>query len=169
MGLMTIANAAWRDLIGVSDRWVRTVLYALLIGRLSKIAIAILFFLTIGEVSGEGFSGKIERLDLDFLVKALIFAPVFESLAIAGLVFLMGHKAGWGWPVWATALVCGVLAIPFHGLSALSLLVAIPFAIMAAIQHNWMAKGRGWVGLCLIILIHLLGNAVSVGVWALVR
>lgn len=158
-----IAKAAWNDLIGKSDRWVSTVLYAVVIGRLSTIAIGLLVFLAGGEAAKEGFTGLTDRIDRDWILKALISAPVVESFWIAALVFLMGHKASWGWPVWATALVWGILAVPLHGLSALSLSVAPLFALMAAIQHHWMAKGRGWAGLCLIILIHFLANALAIG------
>ena len=41
------------------------------------------------------------------------------------------------------------------------------FALMAAIQHHWMNRGRGWAGFWLITAIHVAANAIALLAMAL--
>lgn len=165
----TPRHSFWRDLTGQSDRWVRTLLLSVAIGRVSLLAVGVVILLAVialdsGEVDGtmDQYSGLIEALTLETVFVALVFAPLTESLAIRLMVWLAGSRVGWKWPVWATALACALLAIPLHGLGPLSLAVAPFFALMAAIQHHWMNRGRGWAGFWLITAIHFAANGVAV-------
>lgn len=167
-------HSFWRDLTGQSERWVRTLVLAVVIGRLSLVAVGVVVLLAVsaaggGEVEGalDQFSGLTETLTAEWVFAALVFAPLIESLGIRLVVWVLGSRTGWAWPVWATSLTCALLAIPFHGLGPLSLAVAPFFALMAAIQHHWMSRGRGWSGFWLITAIHLAANAVAVLVMGL--
>jgi hypothetical protein len=161
--------AFWRDLTGQSERWLRTLVLAVVIGRLSLVAFAGAILLAVsvtadGDVDGtmNQYSGLIDALTLEWVFVALLFAPLTESLGIRLVVWLAGSPRGWKWPVWATALACAALAIPIHGLGPLSLAVAPFFALMAAIQHHWMVRGRGWAGFWLITAIHAAANGLAV-------
>lgn len=158
-----VKETVWRDLTGQSDRWVRTLLLAVIIGRLSLMAVGVVVLLAFGEGATDGFSGLTESLDLEWVFAGLLFSPIVESLGIRLVVWLLGSRAGWGWPVWATALSCALLAIPLHGLSPVSVAVAPFFALMAMIQHHWMDKGRGWSGFWLIVAIHVVANGAAIG------
>lgn len=165
----------WRDLTGQSQRWGRTLVLAVVIGRLSLIALGIAVLMMVGAGGGDGaeegavdqFSGLTDVLTAEWMFAALVFAPLTESLAIRIVVWGLGGRARWRWPVWATALACAALAIPFHGLGPLSLAVAPFFALMAAIQHHWMKRGRGWAGFWLIVAIHVAANGMALLTMAL--
>jgi len=161
--------AVWRDLTGQSDRWVRTLVLAVVIGRLSLVALGVVILLAVGaaghsDVDGvmDQYSGVIDALTAEWMFIALVFAPLTESLAIRLVVWLLGAGGRRRWPVWGTSLACALLAIPFHGLGPLSLAVAPFFALMAAIQHHWMDRGRGWAGFWLITAIHVAANGAAV-------
>lgn len=141
----------------------------MVIGRLSFVAVGVAVLLAVtagggGDVDGamDQYSGLTDVLTAEWVFAALVFAPLIESLGIRLVVWVLGGRAGWGWPVWATSLTCALLAIPFHGLGPISLAVAPFFALMAAIQHHWMSRGRGWSGFWLITAIHLAANTVAV-------
>jgi len=169
------ATGVWHDLTGRSDRWLRTLVWAVIVGRLSLIVlgVTILLVASIGSSATaimEEFSGLTDVLDAEWVFVALVFAPLTESLGIVFLVWLLGCRSGWGWPVWATALTCAVASVPLHGLGPLSLAVAPFFALMAVIQHNWMLRGRLWSGFWLIVAIHFAANGLGVlGMWGLTR
>ena len=164
----------WRDLTGQSDRWLRTLLLAVVIGRLSLVAAGILILAAVnlaapedaGRVTGQ-YSGLTDVLTAEWIFIALVFAPLTESLAIRLIVWLLGRRPRPGWPAWATATASALLAIPLHGLGPLSLAVAPFFALMAAIQHHWMNRGRGWAGFWLITAIHFAANAIALLTMAL--
>lgn len=164
----TIRHSFWRDLTGQSDRWVRTLVLAVVIGRLSLVAAGVAILLAIsaaadGDIDGamDQYSGLTDVLNAEWIFAALVFAPLVESLAIRLVVWLLGGGDRRRWPVWATSLACALLAIPLHGLGPLSLAVAPFFALMAAIQHHWMNRGRGWAGFWLITAIHVAANALA--------
>lgn len=154
-------HAVWRDLTGQSERWGRTLVLAVIVGRLSLLVLGLAVLLAAGAGSMDQYSGLTDVLTVEWVFAALVFAPLFESLAIRLVVWLLGSRVGWGWPVWATSAACAVLAVPFHGLGPLSLAVAPFFALMAAIQHHWMNRGRGWAGFWLITAIHVAANALA--------
>jgi len=151
----------WNDLTGRSPRWVRTFFLGLVFGKLSMTLVA-MAVQSLGAEDQERFSGAPGALSLEFIFAALVFAPLLESLAVLGVVWLLARQGRRRWPVWSTALVCAALAIPLHGLSAYSVLVAPFFALMAAIQHNWMDRGQGKVGFWLNVSIHFAANSLGV-------
>lgn len=162
-----VRDSLWRDLTGQSDRWLRTLVLAVVIGRLSLVAAGVLILMAVGAGAMDRFSGLTDVLTAEWVFIALVFAPLTESLALRLVVWLLGRRPRPGWPVWPTALTCGLLAIPLHGLGPLSLAVAPFFALMAAIQHHWMARGRGWAGFALITAIHVAANAIALLTMAL--
>lgn len=141
---------------------------AVVVGRLSLAALGVAILMAAGEGAIDRYSGATDVLTAEWIFVAVAFAPLTESLAIRLVVWMLGSRAGWAWPVWATALSCALLAIPLHGLGPLSLAVAPFFALMAAIQHHWMSRGRGWAGFWLITAIHLAANAIAVFAMALI-
>jgi len=157
----------WRDLTGQSDRWGRSLVWAVVVGRLTILAVGLPIYLLAGEGADDRFSGMTDVLTGEWIFVGLVFAPLTESLAIRFVVWILGSGTGWGWPVWATALACGALAVPLHGLSLVSLAVAPFFALMASIQHHWMNRDRGWQGFWLIVAIHLVANALALLAMAL--
>lgn len=159
--------ALWRDLTGQSVRWGRTLVLTVVIGRVSILLVGLPILLLAGEEAMQGFSGQAEALTGVWVFAALVFAPLSESLVVRLLVWLLGSRACLGWPVWATAIACGALSVPLHGLSLFSLAVAPFFALMAAIQHHWMNRGRGWAGFWLITVIHAVANGLALIVMAL--
>lgn len=163
----TFRQAFWRDLTGQSDHWGRTLVLAVVVGRLSFMALGMFIVLIAGEGADDNFSGIPDALTEEWIIASLAFAPLVESLAICFVVWLLGSQKSLGWPVWATSLACGVLAVPYHGLSLASLSVLPLFAIMAAIQHHWMNRGKGWPGFWLIVAIHLVVNALGLLAMAL--
>jgi len=167
-------HSFWRDLTGQGDRWVRTLVLAVVIGRLSLFAVGAVIIAAVsalapGEVGRalDQYSGLTDVLSVEWVFVALVFAPVTESLAIRLVVWLLGRRPRPGWSAPATALTCGLLAIPLHGLGPVSLAVAPFFALMAAIQHHWMNRGRGWAGFWLITAIHFAANAIALLTMAL--
>ncbi len=154
-------HAVWRDLTGQSERWGRTLVLAVIVGRLSLLVLGLAVLLAAGAGAMDQYSGLTDVLTVEWVFAALVFAPLTESLAIRLVVWVLGSRLGWGWPVWATAMACAALAVPLHGLGPLSLAVAPFFALMAAIQHHWMNRGRGWAGFWLITAIHVVANALA--------
>lgn len=157
----TVRPTFWRDLTGQSDRWGRTLVLAVVVGRLSLVVLGVSILMVAGEGADDHFSGMTDALTGEWMLIGLVFAPLTESLAIRFVVWILGSRTGWGWPVWATGLACGALAVPLHGLSLVSLAVVPFFVLMAAIQHHWMNRGRGWPGFWLIVAIHLVANALG--------
>lgn len=157
-----IRHSFWRDLTGQSERWLRTIVLSVLVGRLSLLAIGSVVVAVAGIEVVEQYSGRIESLKPGVILSALLVAPIIESLAIRLAVWVFGSRFGWKWPVWATALACAALAVPLHGLGPMSLVAAPFFGLMAAIQHHWMVRGRGWAGFWLITAAHAAGNTVGV-------
>lgn len=47
----------WADLVGASDRWGRTILFATVIGRLAILPIVALIYILVPDTSEEGYSG----------------------------------------------------------------------------------------------------------------
>jgi hypothetical protein len=151
---------AWNDLTGRSPRWTRTLLYAVLASRLSMVLIGVVVVLLAGEGVEENFSGLVTEIDALSTFGIVIFAPVLESLMLLFVVWLLGRKLRW--PVPFAAVAAGLLFVPLHGLSLASLTIGPFFALMAAIQLNWLARGRGHAGFWLVVLIHALSNSVAV-------
>lgn len=157
----TVRPTFWRDLTGQSDRWGRTLVMAVVVGRLSLVVLGVAILMVAGEGADDQFSGMSDALTDEWMFVGLVFAPLTESLIVRFVVWILGSRTGWGWPVWATSLFCGALAATLHGVSLMSLAVVPFFALMAAIQHHWMNRGRGWPGFWLIVAIHLLANALG--------
>ncbi len=156
----TASASFWRDLTGQSERWVRTLMLAVVVGRLSLVVIGFLILMAVGPGATDQYSGMIDAVTAEWVFAALVFAPLVESLAIRLVVWVLGRRIG-RWPVRATAAACALLAVPFHGLGPLSLAVAPFFALMATIQHHWMERGRGWAGFWLITAIHAAANGIA--------
>lgn len=150
----------WADFTGASDRWMRTFILALLLGRLSMIALGVAVVAAAGEGAFENFTGVIPALDPGVVFAAVIGAPLLESLIVLLLVWLIGVKLKASRAV--TAVVTGLAFIPQHGLSLLSVAVAPFFALEALILHNWMRRGRTGGGFWLIFAIHAAANVTSV-------
>ena len=147
----------WRDLTGQSERWLRTLVLAVVVGRLSLVTLGILILLAFGAGATDQYSGMIDAVTAEWVLVGLVFAPLVESLAIRLVVWVLGLR----WPVRVTAAACALLSVPFHGLGPLSLAVAPFFALMATIQHHWMERGRGWAGFWLITAIHAAANGIA--------
>jgi len=147
----------WRDLTGQSERWVRTLVLAVVVGRLSLVVLGFLILLAFGAGATDQYSGMIDAVTAEWVFVGLVFAPLIESLAIRLVVWMLGRR----WSVRVTAAACAVLSIPFHGIGPLSLAVAPFFALMAMIQHHWMERGRGWAGFWLITAIHAAANGIA--------
>lgn len=150
----------WADLTGASDRWGRTILYAVAIGRLSMLALGIVVLLAFGEGGVEGFTGFIESVDAATIFAAVFAAPFLESLILALIVWAVGFKLKASRAV--TAVVAGLAFIPQHGLAAASVMVAPFFALEALILMNWMRRGEGGTGFWLVFVIHAVANSLSV-------
>lgn len=157
----TVRRTFWSDLTGQSDRWGRTLVLTVVFGRLSALLIGLPILMLAGDGADDQFSGMADALTDDWVFAGLVFAPLIESLGIRLVVWTLGSRAGLNWPVWATALACGAVAVPLHGLSLMSMATAPFFALMAAIQHHWMNRGRGWAGFWLVVAIHLVVNALG--------
>jgi len=155
------ARRAWRDLTGASTRWGRTILYAVVASRLSIAAAAIVIYGLAGAGADAGFSGMIRSVDFGIVFVFVVVAPVLESLILLLLVWLFSKKLRWPLPV--TVLLTALLFVPQHGLSLASLVIAPFFALMAAVQHHWLMRGRGWAGYWLIVVIHAVSNGIAVG------
>jgi len=161
----------WRrfkaDLTGQSDRWGRTILYGVVFARLSVapilIAVALVFMLSTGETdpssSLSGTSALISEVDAVAIVLGVFIMPVFESLVLAFLVWLMSSKLAWRPGI--TALVCALIFVPLHGLAMGSLIVAPFFWLMALVQCNWMRRGDGMGGYWIVVTMHALFNGSS--------
>lgn len=147
----------WRDLTGQSERWARTLVLAVVVGRLSLVVIGFLILMAVGPGATDQYSGMIDAVTAEWVFAALVFAPLVESLAIRLVVWMLGRR----WPVRVTAAACAFLSVPFHGLGPLSLAVAPFFALMAMIQHHWMERGQGWAGFWLITAIHAAANGIA--------
>lgn len=156
MNRNVLANV-WRDLTGQSERWVRTLVLAVVIGRLSLVVLGFLILLAVGAGATDQYSGMIDAVTAEWVLVGLVFAPLVESLAIRLVVWVLGRRR----PVRITAAACALLSVPFHGLGPLSLAVAPFFALMAMIQHHWMERGRGWAGFWLITAIHAAANGIA--------
>ncbi|WP_396594084.1 hypothetical protein [Brevundimonas sp. R86498] len=167
-GVITTGKAStgfWADLVGASDRWGRTILFATVLGRLAILPVVALIYILVPGTTGEGYSGELTDLGPAELVAALLVAPLVESLIIVFLVWLVGIRLGA--PVWLTALLTAAVFVPMHGLVLVSLIIAPLFALMAAIQMNWRRKGREWTGFWIITAIHFLGNLSAVALTAI--
>ena len=161
----------WRrfkaDLTGQSDRWGRTILYGVVFARLSiapiLIAVALVFMLSTGETdpssSLSGTSALISEVDAVAIVRGVFIWPVFESMVLAFLVWLMSSKLAWRPGI--TALVCALIFVPLHGLAMGSLIVAPFFWLMALVQCNWMRRGDGMGGYWIVVTMHALSNGSS--------
>lgn len=160
---------------GQSDRWGRTILYGVVFARLSfvpvLIAVALVFILSTGETdpskSLQGTSALISEVDAVSVLSGVIIAPLFESLILAFLVWLMSNKLGWRPRI--TALVCALAFVPLHGLAIGSLVVAPFFGLMALVQCNWMRRGDGMGGYWIVVTMHALSNGSSLLTTAIVR
>jgi len=154
------APGFWADLTGLSDRWGRTLLYAVLLGRLSLMAVGALLIAVYGVDSVKSFSGVVREISPLMIFLVVAVAPLVESLMLLIIVLVAGrllkaHPA-------AVAFLSGALFVPLHGLTPVSLTVLPFFALMGLIQLNWMRRGRIWPGLLLVIAIHTVANALAV-------
>ena len=163
------------DLTGESDRWGRTILYGVLFARLALapvlLVIGLFFMLSTGASdpsnSLAGTSALISEVDAFAIVSGVIVAPLFESLILVFLVWLMSSKLGWR--AWITALVCALLFVPLHGFAAGSFIIAPFFWLMALVQYNWMRRGDGLGGYWIVATMHAVSNASSLLTTAIFR
>lgn len=154
------AQVFWADLTGASERWGRTLLLAVVIGRLSMTALGLMVLLAAGKQSTEGFTGVLQTLDTATIFGAVIGAPLIESLIVLALVWLIGFKLRASAAV--TAVLVGLAFIPQHGLALVSVMTAPFFALEALILFNWMRRGSGVGGFWLVFFIHAISNGLSV-------
>lgn len=157
----------WADLIGLSDRWGRTIALAAVLGRVATIPVAAVIYLLAPDTTEEGYSGVLTDLGPAEVIATLVVAPLVESLIIVFLVWLFGIVLRA--PVWLTALLVATAFVPLHGLVLVSFAVFPIFALMAAIQFNWRRKGREWTGFWIITTIHFLGNLAAIGFYLIGR
>ena len=150
----------WADLTGASDRWGRTIVYAVAVGRLSMLVLGMAVLLAVGEGGVEGFTGVIESVDAATIFASVVGAPLLESLIVLVLVWVIGFKLKASRAV--TAVITGLAFIPQHGLSLVSVSVAPFFALEALILMNWMRRGAGGTGFWLVFVIHAVANGLSV-------
>lgn len=150
----------WNDLTGVSGRWPRTIVYQVVVGRLSIFLVYLVLFLATPQMTNEGFSGIVRSLDSVMIATALIAAPLVESLILLVIVGLVGGK--FGAPRWLTVLLASALFLPMHGLVLMSLVIAPFFVLMALVQYNWMKRSKTWIGFWMVVAIHALQNLFGV-------
>lgn len=153
-------TTVWNDLTGVSDRWLRTILYQVVAGRLSIFVVYLVLFLSTPQMTNEGFSGIVRSLDSVMVITALIAAPIVESLILLVIVGLVGGK--FGAPRWFTVLLAGALFLPMHGLVLMSLVIVPFFVLMALVQYNWMKRSKTWAGFCIVVVVHAVQNLFGV-------
>jgi hypothetical protein len=151
---------AWADLTGASPRWVRTVVYAALVGRLAALPLGLIVGAVWGEAGFAGFSGLIEAVDLRLILLAVVFAPLVEQLLVLVAVGIL-H---WGlrFPPWPAALISAAGCCALHGLVPASILVFPLFALLGIVQINRARRGSLLAGFGLGVLIHALANGVAV-------
>jgi hypothetical protein len=163
---LTRASRAWLDLTGASPRWLRTILYAAVAGRLSITAGGMIVYGLAGAGADAGFSGVVRSVDPGTILGMLLLAPLLESLIVLLLVWLFSGKLGW--PIGVTVALTALLFMPQHGLSYASLAIGPFFALMAAIQHHWFMRGQGWAGYWLISAVHAVVNGAAVAAAVLI-
>ena len=154
----------WADLTGASDRWGRTILYGLLLSRVSLAPLLILVVLLHGAATGdwtgpgsiENFSGRIDQVDAGRILSAVIAAPLLETLLLVLLVGGIGFRLKAG--RWATATFTGLAFIPLHGLGFGSLVVFPFFVLMAVVWYNWKQRGDGLGGFWIVVSLHAVAN-----------
>ena len=159
----------WRrfkaDLTGESDRWGRTILYGVVLARLSlatvSLAISLVYVLSTGETDfAVIFSGTtISEVNAIQIFSGVFLAPLLESLFLAFLVWLISSKLRWR--PWIMALVCALIFVPLHGLAIGSLIVVPFFWLMALVQYNWMRRGDGLGGYWIVVTMHAISNGVA--------
>lgn len=157
----------WADLTGMSDRWGRTILYSAVFARLSLLPAAALVLLLYGAATGdwtgsesvEGFSGAVDDIDGATIISALVIAPLFETLLLALLVWVLGFwlKAR----RWLTVTVVALAFVPLHGLAIGSLFVLPFFILMATVWYNWKRRGDGFGGYWVVMTMHLVSNGLT--------
>jgi hypothetical protein len=150
----------WADLTGTSARWVRTVVYAALFGRMAALPLGLIVGAIWGEAGFAGFSGLIEAVDLRLILLAVVVAPLVEQVLVLAAVGIL-H---WGLrlPPWPAALIAAAGCCALHGLVPASVLVFPLFAVLGIVQINRGRRGSLRAGFGLGVLIHALANGVAV-------
>jgi len=149
-------------LFGWSDDWFMTGLLAGLTGKIAMILGSIpviVLAMLVGADPARGFSGTFSGFDWVLVILALLFAPAFESMIVWLSVWLL--RAKFGMRVAYTVLLSGLIHVPLHGVSGLSLTVFPAFALHALILNNWRERGSSFGGYCTIVLAHFVQNALS--------
>lgn len=170
-----LAGRFWADATGASPRWGRTIIYGVVVARLSLVPMLILVGLidwaAHGDAPGpgslEGFSGAIGQIDAVLILSALIFAPVLESLLVAFLTWLVGFRLKL--PLWPTATLVGLAFVPLHGLVPASLVIAPFFILMAAVWYNWQQRNDGLGGYGVVMTMHAASNGLALVTTAILR
>lgn len=150
----------WDDLTGRSDRWGRTLVYAVVLGRLSLMGLGALLLAIYGQAAIGDFSGLVRSIEPGMILLIVGVAPPLESLIVLLIVWLVGGLLRA--PAAVVAFACGAAFVPLHGLTPLSLMVLPFFALMGLIQLNWMRRRRAWRGFLLVTAVHAVANAVAV-------
>ncbi|TPG43342.1 hypothetical protein EAH79_06075 [Sphingomonas koreensis] len=156
-----------RDIItGRSTNALATSITAGLVGRLLMLAVAFPIEALFGEAASAGFSGRIDSVDpIALFVEAVVFAPLFESLIVWLIVWVMHGK--FGASCLPTALMCGAIHAGMHGFALMSLSVFPTFALHGLILANWSDRRRAGTGYWTVAGAHAVQNGISLGLWAL--
>jgi membrane protease YdiL (CAAX protease family) len=127
------------------------------------LAIVLVYELLTGQTAPSGIlagtSTTISEVNVVEIISGLFLAPLFESLLLAFLVWLMSSKLRWR--PWITALVCALIFASLHGLAIGSLVVGLFFWQMALVQCNWMRRGDGLGGYWIVVTMHAIWNGTA--------
>jgi hypothetical protein len=151
-------------LFGHSDNWLLTAVLAGVAGKVAGVALILL----LDELAWQlfdvelmaNFSGSRYSLNIFIVFLAVMLAPILESAIVLFIVWLLSKKVKASSVT--TAVMCGAIFVPLHGISVMSLWVFPMFALHALIQLNWMGRGKTLGGYSVIVVAHAITNAIAV-------
>jgi membrane protease YdiL (CAAX protease family) len=151
-----VIAAPWKWLFdtGVSKR--RYILRAALLSVIPSLAIAFALEAA-GAMKNTPLADELSKSDPAFILGALLIgAPVLESLALAGILWLLHFRIRSPLKLAsASAVIWALLHLP-NGL-AIPLVVVWPFFVFSCAYLAWRPKGW-WRAMAVIISIHFLQN-----------
>jgi hypothetical protein len=115
---------------------------------------------SLGPAAAINFSGYHKEITPLLIFLATIFAPLTESLAVWGLVWLAQSKLNIGRA--GTSLASSAAMVILHGSSWASLAVLPTFAMHAAIMFSARLRQRSEAGYILIFTAHCFQNSLSI-------
>lgn len=151
-------------LFGHSDNWLLTAVLAGVVGKAALFAVGFLLDELAWQLfdadSMAGFSGWGYSLNIFTVFRVVILAPILESAIVLFTVWLLSKKMKASSVT--TAVMCGAIFVPLHGISVMSLSVFPVFALHALIQLNWMGRGETLGGYSAIVAAHAITNAIAI-------